>query len=226
MKKRSFIVALAAAVLCMGLVGCSGGLTANDATVYVQGLLDKTYLGKYNEDYMELVDVDQSTLEQDYEDGLQVEAEVFCNYFEIVDPSDELMEEIIDFYREAYSHSKYTVNPASKMSTGGYAVEVVISPLDVISLMNEAAEEMSDGFFAQYDDVDVNAMSDEEYETFMADFEVKWGEAIVDLAYEKLPECGYLEDTYLTVQVKQGDDGMWSLLDSDFEAIDLAMIAY
>ena len=57
MRKRSFIVALAAAVLCMGLVGCSGGLTANDATVYVQGLLDKTYLGKYNKDYMELVDV-------------------------------------------------------------------------------------------------------------------------------------------------------------------------
>ena len=108
MKKRikQMGALLLAAALCAGLAGCGGGgLTASDATVYVQGLMDRTYLGQYNQDYMDLVGVTEEEMEQNYEDGIQVEAEFFCYYFEIEDASEELMEEIRAFYRELYSHA-------------------------------------------------------------------------------------------------------------------------
>ena len=64
MKRGSALAALLlAALLCLGLTACDGGLTATEATVYVQGLLDRTYLGQYNEDYMKLVDTDEASME-------------------------------------------------------------------------------------------------------------------------------------------------------------------
>ena len=215
---------LLAAALCAGLAGCGGGgLTASDATVYVQGLMDRTYLGQYNQDYMDLVGVTEEEMEQNYEDGIQVEAEFFCYYFEIEDASEELMEEIRAFYRELYSHAKYTVSPASKLSTGGYAVEVVVSPLNVITLMNDSADQVYETIDDLYGDKSLDEMSDAE----RAQFEQDWGRAIVDLAYDVLPQVGYEEDVYLTVQVKQDEsDGMWTLVDTDFDSLDAAIIAY
>lgn len=98
-------------------------------------------------------------------------------------------------------------------------MEVVISPLNVISLMNDGEEEIREKFEAAYDGKDVSELTDEE-------IEARWGEVILDLAYDKLEEVDYEDDVYLTVQVRQDDDGMWGLVDTDFSSIDNAVIAY
>lgn len=224
MKRGSAIAALLlAALLCLGLTACGGGgLTATEATVYVQGLLDRTYLGQYNEDYMKLVDTDEASMEQIYQDGLQTEAEYFCYYFDLYAPSDELKEDVADFYAELYSRSKYEVHPASKLSSGGYAVEVVVRPLDLISRMADRYSGLESGYWGGYTQEDVDAMTDEEY----IELDNQWGYTLLDLAYELLPEVDYLDPVYLTVQVRQDDDGLWSLVETDFSAIDNAIIEY
>ena len=200
-RMKRLMVILLAAVLCVSLAACGGGgLTANDATVYVQGLLDRTYLGQHNEEYMELVGTDEETMEQYYQDGLYAEAEYFAYYFDLYDPSEELMDDLVEFYGQLYKNSKYEVHPASKLSSGGYAVEVVVYPMDLITLMSEDYEAVLDDFWGEYTQEDVDAMTDEEYIAL----DNQWGYELLDLAYEKLPEVGYEEAVYLTVQVRQG----------------------
>ena len=219
--KKLLCFLLAAAMLCAGLTACSsdGQMTADNAQVYIQGIMDRTYLGKFNQDYMDLVGVTEDEMRGNYESGLRTEAEYFCYYFEIEDPSDELMDDIVEFYRQLYSHAKYTVSPGTKLPGGGYAVEVVISPLNVISLMNDGEEEIREKFQNAYEGKDVSELTDEE-------IEARWGEVIVDLAYDKLKDMDYEDDVYLTVQVRQDDDGTWGLVDTDFSSIDNAVIAY
>lgn len=226
MKLRSKLIALlTAAVLCTGLVACgsgSGGISANDATVYVQGLLDRTYLGQHNEDYMDLVGSDLETMEEYYQDGLETEADYFVYYFDLQEPSDELFDAIVEFYAKLYKNSKYTVSPASKLSTGGYAVEVVVEPLDIIDLIAEDYEEVLQDFWGNYTQEQVDAMSDEEYTAL----DNQWAFKLLELANEKLESVGYKEKQYITVQVRQDDEGVWSLVDSDFDTLDAAIIAY
>ena len=53
---KKFLAAACGLLLILPLSACGGGgLSAEDAAVYVQGLLDETYLGVFEEDYLKLV---------------------------------------------------------------------------------------------------------------------------------------------------------------------------
>ena len=80
----------AAAVLAAGLAAC-GGVTKDDATVYVKGQIDSTYLGQYNEDYLKLMDMTEAEAAEDYEWNLGAEADWFMDFASIY-PSDETKE--------------------------------------------------------------------------------------------------------------------------------------
>ena len=218
--------ALLAALLCFSLAACggSGDLTATEATTYVQGLLDRTFLGQFNEDYMDLVGTSKETMEEYYRDGLVTEAERFIYYYDLVDVDDDLKQEIVDFYEQLYKSSKYEVAPAAKLSTGGFACEVTVYSIDLAGAMDDPTEELYNSIFGQYTNEEIQAMSDEDY----AQLEVQWREGVVDLAYDALPNITNSETaTYITVQVKlDEEDDMWSLVDTDFDAVDSAIIAY
>ena len=47
---------LLAGVMALGLAAC-GGITSDDAEAYIQGLLDASYLGQYNQEYLDLADI-------------------------------------------------------------------------------------------------------------------------------------------------------------------------
>lgn len=72
-------------------------------------------MGKFDPDYLELVDITENEAEETYLDGLSVEAEYFTNYFGIEYVTDELEADIIDLYKDIYAQSKYTVNPQPKL---------------------------------------------------------------------------------------------------------------
>lgn len=116
----------AAAVLTAGLAAC-GGVTKDDATVYVKGQIDSTYLGQYNEDYLKLMDMTEAEAAEDYEWNLGAEADWFMDFASIY-PSDETKEKVVELYKEIYAKCKYTVQPASKLDNGNFAVEVLVEP--------------------------------------------------------------------------------------------------
>ena len=144
--KRSIALCLVL-VMALTLTACGGGVTAKDATALVQGNLDEIYLGKFDPEYLKLVDITEADARETYEEGLEVEAEVFAYYFDISNMTDEIKAEIIDLYKEIYAWSKYTVGEASKLDESTYAVKVVVSPLDIFVLVDEAFDEAMEPFY-------------------------------------------------------------------------------
>ena len=49
----------------LSLSACGGGgLSADDATTYVQGILDENYKGVYDPDFLELIDITENEAEK------------------------------------------------------------------------------------------------------------------------------------------------------------------
>lgn len=128
----------AAAVLAVGLAAC-GGVTKDDATVYVKGQINSTYLGQYNEDYLKLMDMTEAEAAEDYEWNLGAEADWFMDFASIY-PSDETKEKVVELYKEIYAKCKYTVQPASKLDNGNFAVEVLVEPMDLMVQFQNTAD--------------------------------------------------------------------------------------
>lgn len=213
---------LLALVLVFSMTAC-GGSMEETVTQLVQGNLDELYLGKFDESYLELVSATEEECEQSYLEGLEIEAEYFAYYFNVEYLTDELKADIVELYKEIYSHSKFTVNPATKLDDDTYAVKVQISPINIFDLVLQAESEGAmDDFYNKYATVDINAMTDEEYKAY----DTEWAYAIIDLCYEQLPNVGYMDEQSIAVQVTKDTDGLWCITDNDMGTIDELIIYY
>lgn len=224
--KRLGLLALALTML-VSLCACGGGLNEMDATRYIQGILDENYRGTFDKEFLKLVDSTEDEAREIYRGALEVEAQFFMNYFEIYSEDEALFDRVVEMYQEIYSHSDYTVHPASKLSNGGFAVEVTVKPIDLFHKVDEAlgADTYPDcinAWLDKYADADVDAMTDEEYEQYDYDY----GVAIVELCEGLLPELGHLDETSIVLQVKQDEDEVWNLPDDDFGNLDALIIDY
>lgn len=217
------------------VVGLVGNLTDEDfATTLVQGNLDAIYLKKFNEDYLESVIETKEELEQQYIDGILYEAEYFAYYWGIIysengetyqDLDESLRENIEELYQEIYRHSKYEVKEAARMDESSYAVKVLVDPIDIMEQATELYHsdeyEPLNTFWAKYAEADVNAMSDAEYWAYTNEY----GQIIVQMVKELLPELGYKEQKSQTIQVELADD-YWSINSDDFGVLDSYIIYY
>lgn len=230
-----------AAVLALGmavsLTACGGGgLSSFDATKYVQGILDENYLGKFDDDFLEMVDSTASEAEEIYTHNLEVEADYFGQVFEIDDMSGDTLDATMELYRKIYANSKFTVDPATKVDDSTFSVKVTVEPIDVFHLVAEefakldTDEELTSPamkeFSEKYVDIDVTNMTDEQYETYLADFEVDWTKMMLALTEEKIPEAGHLEAKSILIQVAKDEDGIWGIPDDDFNNLDMMIIDY
>ena len=77
-----------AAAMTFGISACSlGGVSTADATVYVRGLINLTFLGQFDEDYLKLVDSDETESQEIYDSNLDVDVDNFASYYAHPDPS-------------------------------------------------------------------------------------------------------------------------------------------
>ena len=106
---------LAAGALLLGLTACGSSIT-DDATVYVQGLLDANY---------------------DHENNLEIEAGYLLSFLAVELPTDAVTQRAQEIVGEIYSHAQYTVANAEQLSSGDIAVEVTVSPIEIIPLLTE-----------------------------------------------------------------------------------------
>lgn len=82
MKGKTTTLALTLSLaLLLPLSACGGGLSADDAKLYVQGILDENYLGKSDPDFLQLIDSTEEDVEETYAGSLETEAQFFLDSF-------------------------------------------------------------------------------------------------------------------------------------------------
>ena len=227
-------LAAAGLVLAMtlALTACGGGgVNSMDATALVKGNLDEIYLGIFDPKFLEDVNSTENEAEQIYLDGLEAEASYFFSYYSFGDSytyvSDEQMQAAIDLYKEIYAKSKYTVQPATKQSDGTFAVKVVFEPVDIHVQVSDMLEDFFNEFLTQYEDVDTEGMTDDEYDAWMAETVYPaFNQAILDLVESKVPDIGYGEENSTVIQVVQDKDGAYTMDQTGFDTFDMLLVTY
>ena len=231
MKKLRMLTLLTLALsLVLCLTGCDlfgGGVSEQDAMDYVRAQMDVFYKGEY-QDYLDLVtDSTEEECRQAHEDKLTTEAEYLMNSLVIEYPTEELTTRFAEAYREIFAQADYTVQEATKLDDGSYSVKVVVRPIDIIDQLNDAYPAFSEEFEARYADVDVDSMTDAEFEDwYINTYDADYGQGLADLLESLIPSLGYMEETSILVQVQPDEDGYYYLSDDDFSNLDWLVVYY
>ena len=209
-KKRVAIICVLAAVLL--LAGCGGGF---DASGYVRGVLNNIYLGDSAE-YTKMVDITEEEAAEEYEQGIEVEADFFLQYYGIGEVSDDVYQQIVDMYKTIYQQSKFEVQEAIK-NGDDYNVEVLISPIDVIVNSEEDISAAVDEFVAAADPAD-----------YPDDLSINDALAriVVDVINGNMPELGWQDQKSIIVKVEKDDAGYYGLSSDAISQLDQDIIAY
>ncbi|MBQ7245451.1 MAG: hypothetical protein IJS33_00830 [Firmicutes bacterium] len=237
---KKIVIIILSILMVLGLAACGSSSTPVDKMrTLVSGNLDAIYKGIISDDYLEVIGSTADVQRDNYIEGLNTEAEFFCYYFDIVDSSydesfEDLREEtrnkIISMYKQIYEKSKYEAKESVKQSDGSYTVQVSIEPIDI---MEKAIETLSSGtyepyneFSARYEGVDVEAMSDEEFDAFYEAYIDDYTNTIIDCILSLLPSLGYKETKTISVQIQADDEGIYSINDDDWNKMDDYLIYY
>lgn len=225
MKKWAYTFA-AAALLLAALSGCQN--TTKDATVYIKGELDATYLGTYDQAYIDVVkDMTEADAKEKYDNNVQWEAEILVeDYLPLDMPTDAVYDRAEEVIAKIYSHAKYTVADAEKLKSGDIAAEVTVSPIEVIPLL-------TDDFMqnAWYDIIEnkgietqeqMDALTDDEYQVLDEEYAM----VLLDELESLIDELTYGEDQVIMLQMKKDSDGYYSLVESGWQKLDEVMIDY
>lgn len=216
--KRLRILFLAVLTILLGVLsGCSSFSAAD----LVKNNLDLIYLDQYSDEYLKKVNLDKAQAEQQYQEGLNVEADVFANLFNIeLDSCDDAVkEQILALYRQIYSYSKYEVGTESR-NGDTYLVQLTVYPIDIFAkVIEEDVEEFGNTMQSREAAGEFADLTD-------AEFEAVWAQAVIDMVSGHLNSISYLDAQTISVQVVQDDDGAYSIDSSDFQRIDSLMIAY
>lgn len=207
--------------LCLlgALTACGGGLTEKDAETYIKGHLDAYYLGTYAQEYIELVeDMTEDDAKEMHRDNVEWEVEYLLQKFmEVEYPTDEMAQRAEKLIEEVYSKAQYQVGSASKTKDGDFVVEVTVSPIEVVSLLTE------EDFSSALEESGFNAAETEEA---AAAADAVYGMLMLDKLEELVPQLTYGEDQIIMLQLKAGEDGYYTLVDSGIQKLDEVMIDY
>ncbi len=230
-KMKKAVLVLLSVVLVLSLAACStvAGLLGDESdrmATYIQGYLDMTYKGQFNEDYMEELSLTEEDMQERYENGLLVEAQFFENAIGLIEyPTEESTQRLVDLYARIYSYSDYTVESSTMMESGNYAVEVSFRPIDIMTRFspeqfNEVFVDVLDEFGVHTEE-ELAAMSEEDY--IKADG--IYAQRIMDMVEEAIPGTGNGAERSVIVQIKDSGD-YWEPVQEDIDTIDYYLIDY
>lgn len=221
--KRALAAAGAAAMLVV-LAACQN--VAKDATVYIQGELDATYLGNINEGYLDVVeDMTQADAQAKYEYNLQAEGEYLLSYLGVELPTDGVYQRAQELVGEIYSHAKYTVAEAELLKSGDIAAEVTVSPIEIMTLIPEELYAQTWENVKQQagvSDDQVAVMSDEEYQQL----DEQYAMALLDELEGLIGQLTYGTDQTVLLQMKQDEEGYYTLVETGMQQLDEMLLDY
>lgn len=230
MRKR--LCAALAALLALGLSACGGGgVTAEDAAGYVRGLLDRTYLGRFDQEELTRAGLDEQSAQAAYQQGLEAEYARFAAAFDL-DPdrlSDERGQQVLDLLAELYRHADYTVTGA-RAAGEGFTVEVTVRPVDLLPRVareyGPALEAEFAAFYAQWDTQRVEELSEQERERFWREYEARWAEEVVGLVREHLEELDYQREKTLSLPFLPDENGVYTVSEQAFAELAAQILPY
>ncbi len=186
-----------------------------DASGYVNGVLRNIYFGD-SFAYREQVNITEEEAREEYEEGLSVEADFFMEYCGIPTLSDDVYQELKNMYRQIYQYSKFEVKEALKDGVD-YQVEVLISPIDIISKNMDGLSELIDSFT---ETITEDNYSDEQevYDAVMRE--------IIAFIKDDMDNLGYEDQVSVMIMVEQDVDGYYGISSEAVSAIDQEIIRY
>ena len=217
------------------LTACDdGGLSKEDASKCIQVEMDTTYKGEFDGFLDYYSNMTKSDALDQYTNNLTGEVSNFLYMFGLDDPngveaylspSDGLVSRAEELYKEIYAKSSYEVQPATKQDDGTYAVKVVVQPIDILHQVYEASETYFADFFARYEEVDTDSMSEEEaMDWFVNTYAEDYYATLIDLLESKVPTIGYLDDKSIVIQVDMDDEYNVLVTDEDWMTLDKLII--
>ncbi len=236
--KNNRVTALVlAGVLSLSLSACGGkGLTTEDASTCVQVEMDSTYKGKFDGfvDFYSNVTTDDAKAQ--YDAKVEYEAAYFMDIYGVPDmedttaslePSEMQAKRSRDLYKEVYAKADYTIASSSKQDDGTFAVKVNVKPLDIIKLVDDNFDAAFEPFWAKFDAVDTESMSDDEFAAWYTDtFAKEYYDTLLDLLEAQIPNIGYQDEKNIVIQVQQSEDESLFISNEDFNNLDWLIIDY
>ena len=223
MKLRRMIAGTFACVLAVALTAC--GLSGGDVTTYIQGELDCTYKGVYAQEYLDLLeDTTEEDARQQYEANAQAEAQRLLSYLEVLLPTDEVNERATQLVKDIYAKAQYTVGEGNKLQGGDFAVEVVLSPIEVFHLI--PTETYGQVWTQVCEDNGTtpdlaSTLSEAEYQPLDAEYAMR----MMDEVEQVLPQATYGQEQTVMLQLKLEGE-YYSLVSSGWQTLDDMMIDY
>lgn len=233
---RPAAVLLCAAAL-VSLCACGGGgITAEDATKCVQVELDATYKGKFDGFVNFYSNMTTQDGKDQYDANVEAEAGYFLESFGVpslededqaVEPKKMQRYRAEELYQDIYAKANYTVASSTKQEDGTFAVKVNVKPMDILQRVDDAWEEGFEDFWAKYEAVDAESMSDEEFtDWYTGTFAEAYYDVLLDLLESQIPDTGYQDERSIVIQVQQDEDGSLFISDDDWINLDNLIIDY
>lgn len=227
-----------AVLMTSSLTGCRGGdkISTDDAKKCVQVEMDTTYKGQFTGFVEFYSNVTTNDAKEQYNSKIEAEAEYFMSIYGVpspedrntaLTPSDMQLYQARELYKQIYAKADYTIASSSKQDDGTFAVKVNVKPLDIIKLVDDNFEDGFEAFWAKFDAVDVDAMTDDEYIDWYTNvFAPEYYDTLLDLLEEQIPNAGYLAEKNIVIQVQQAEDESLFISNEDFSNLDWLIIDY
>ena len=238
--KRTFAripVLLLSAAMILSLCSCGGkGITTEDASKCVQVEMDATYKGQFQGlvDFYE--NVTTEIAREQYNDNVEGEAYYFLYSFgpeaidgsgDMVEPTDMQLHRAKELYEDIYAKADYTIASSTKQDDGTFAVKLAIKPMNVLHLLSDNLEAGFEEFQTKFEAVDVESMSDEEFETWYVEtFAREYYDTLLDLLEEQIPNIDYMDEKSIVIQVENNEEEGLSFGDDDWMNLDDLIIDY
>lgn len=203
-------------VLCMTLCMCVFTACSNTDTDtyknYVQGVLDTNFKGVYD-DYMKLTNAAETEAAEIYESNITAIMNDFLSSGLITDPTEEESERLRQFAIALLNKADYKVKDVEKKD-GTYYVNVEIRPYIFYEILQDKLLTKYSELSEKYQDVDIDAMSNEEYASYVAEY----NEATFALMDEVLNLNEYGEPVTVACKIIVSED-YYEISSSDYETI-------
>lgn len=228
---------LLAGTMMLSLAACGEkGLTTEDATKCVQVELDTTYKGDFT-GFLDFYDnVTKADAQAQYNDNVEWESENFLTSLgpealdgsgDAVPPSEMQLHRAKELFQDIYAKSDYSITSCTKQDDGTFAVKVTIKPINVIHLFNDNFDAGFEEFFAKYEAVDTESMSDEEFDSwYVNNFASEFYDTLLDVLEAQMADMDYLDAKDIVIQVQQSEDQSLFISDDDWINLDNMIIDY